>query len=156
MTFCWRTHPGATVTLASVASREAVIDETRTQRTLALADTWRRGIARTNYVPLSAKELRSVFASLAGEVLSGLSGDADPAARGRDLGAALVGIGYTSAEALGSTIAILAGELQSLAPIHSARVAALLSGFATGFTAASQRRLLDDQEATRRAVLEEN
>lgn len=140
----------------SAASREVRIDQGLDPRTLALADAWRRAVARSNYVPLDATELRAAFGSLTRDLLSGLLSDVDPAQCGRDVGTALVRIGYTSAEALGATMAIVAGELLTSASEHDGRVVVLLSGVATGFMAASRARLLDDQEATRRAVLEEN
>ena len=142
--------------MASAASREAAIDEALALRTRGLADTWRRGIARTTFVPFSATEVRSVFASLAAQAVSAVTCDGDPIERGRELGAALVASGYTAPEALGSSIAILTRELQAVAPTQAPAIAALLSGIATGFTAASRERLLQDQDETRAAVLEEN
>lgn len=137
-------------------SRDATIDEQLVLRTVALADAWRRAVARSSYVPLSAAELRSAFASFARKAISGVLDDVDAAECGRELGAALVQVGYAAPEALGLTVAVLAGQLQAFAPIHDGRVVALLSGVVTGFSTCSRARLLDDQEATRLAVLEEN
>src|SRR5579859_7677279 len=166
-TSCSTILGAATATLVSAANRSAAmvskcdgINELPNDHVLALADAWRRGIARTNYVPLSASEVRSTFISLARDVLGGLRGDVDSGERGREVGMGLVRAGYVSAESLGSTLAILASALEPFEATpdndRRRRVAALLSGIATGFTAASRERLLDEQEATRRAVLDEN
>ena len=131
------------------------------ERTRSLAEAWRHGLARTNYVPLSASDVRAAFGSMAADVLGVLLGNLDCAAEGRQVGAALVRMGYVSPEALGTTVDILVRELETFDPGEGTlspgpRLAALLSAVAVGFASASRERLLEDQEATHHAVLREN
>ena len=134
-----------------------VLSEHRT----TLADRWRRGMAGTTYVPLSAAELRELFLSLADTALAAIAGDVDPAEVAHQIGASLVRAGYTASEALAATLNVLVNDLlDGLAADDvravQPRLAALLSGIGAGFTAAARERLLVEQEATRMAVLAEN
>lgn len=80
---------------------------------------------------------------------------------GRQIGAALVEIGFTASDALGRTVHVLSEHLVSgLVPdeMHArrSRVAELLSGLTSEFAVAARERLLSEQEHSRRAVLAEN
>src|SRR5919199_1159270 len=144
------------VTVADRGAKE-VLAERRT----TLADRWRRGIAGATYVPLSAGGLGGLFLSLTDTVVAAVLGDVDSVQVGHEIGASLVRAGYTASEALGGTLTILVSDLLDGLPAAEARaaqprLAALLSGIGTGFTAAARERLLVEQEATRMAVLAEN
>lgn len=140
---------------------DQAVKEALSERSAALAEHWRRGIARTIYVPLSAGELRKAFRSLASEVVAALVDEVDATAIARRIGASLVTMGYTASDALGITLDILAQEplvdlsvasVQVLQP----RLATVLGGIAAGFATASRERLLAEQEASHLAVLAEN
>ena len=85
-------------------------------RRTTLADRWRRGMAGTTYVPLSAGELRELFLSLTDTVVAAILGDVDSAQVGQQIGASLVEAGYTANEALGGTLNILVGDLLAWLP----------------------------------------
>src|SRR5579859_67115 len=126
----------------------------------AVADRWRRGIARTNYVPLNAAELRTQLEALLDQAIAVLVSDVDATARAHQIGSSLVHIGYTAWTALGTTLEIL-GSLPQGLPDDQAlalqpRLTTLLAGVATGFGAAARERLLTEQEASHSAVLVEN
>jgi PAS domain S-box-containing protein len=144
------------VAVPDQAVKDALLD-----RRAALADRWRRGIARTSYVPLGAGELREAFLRLVDQAVAGLVDEIDVASVGRQVGSTLVGMGYTTGGALGTTLEILAQDvlaglpsehMQSLQP----RLVIVLSSIAAGFATAARERLLDEQEESRMAVLVEN
>ena len=131
------------------------------ERRDGLADSWRRAVARTSYVPLSAAELREQFALLAEQAISTLDSDTDADEIARQIGRSLVALGYAAPEALGQTQAVLSLRLRAGLESEDVRVlepglARLLAGVAAGFTYAARERILAEQEATHSAVLVEN
>lgn len=113
------------------------------------------------YVPLSAGELREAFLSLADQTIAALVDEVDDAVVARQIGAALVGMGYTAPEILSTTVDLVGKELLAdLSPADLQAVqphlATVLGGIAAGFAGAARERLLVEQEATRTAVLVEN
>jgi PAS domain S-box-containing protein len=131
------------------------------ERCAALADRWRRALARTIYVPFSAGELREAFLALAAAVHAALVEGVDLAQAGRQIGSSLVSMGYTASDSLGTTLKILAEDVAQGLSVDDARalqprLATLLGGVGAGFATAARERLLVEQEATRTAVLAEN
>ncbi len=131
-----------------------------TRQRAGLAERWHRAITRTGAVPYSAAEVRARLAELvetAERVLAAKAELDSAVSIGRSLGL----IGYRTPEALGATIELLSTALlEDLAPAQAAavqpRVALLLGGIAAGFSTAARHLLLDEQEASRAAVLAEN
>ncbi len=144
-----------------MADADAPLKQILSARRVQLAYSWRHGIARMGYVPLSASELRESFLSLADQTIAALADEVDDADTARRIGSSLVNMGYTAPEILGTTLKLLGehllaglspADLQALQP----RLATVLGGLAAGFAAAARERLLVEQEATRTAVLVEN
>jgi len=125
-----------------------------------LAERWQRAVTRTGAVPYSAAEVGERLLELVDTVVLVLAGDDDPdSATG--VGRALISLGFRSPEALSQTLELFStfaleqytgDELQLIRP----RLARLLGGIAIGFDSTVRRQLLDDQEASRAAVLAEN
>jgi PAS domain S-box-containing protein len=77
------------------------------------------------------------------------------------IGSALAGLGYRTPEALGATLEVLSTALVEELESEEAvalrpRLGQLLGGIAEGFGAATRHLLLNEQEASREAVLAEN
>jgi PAS domain S-box-containing protein len=125
-----------------------------------LAERWQRSITRTAAVPYSAAEIGTRLLELVDKVLLALATD-DSAASAAQIGQSLVGIGYRSPDALSATLELFStfvlenAESDQFAHM-SRRLPRLLGGIAAGFDSAARRQLLDDQEASRAAVLAEN
>jgi len=144
-----------------VADVDAPLKQILSARRVQLADQWRRGIARMGYVALSASELREAFSAVANDTIGTLVDEIDDAAAARRIGVALVTMGYTGPEVLGTTLELLGTQLLAgLSPADlqavQPRLATVQGGIAAGFASAARERLLVEQEAARTAVLEEN
>ncbi len=125
-----------------------------------LADRWQRAITQTGAVPYSAAEIHERLLELVDVALSVVEGD-----EGRDaalgLGSDLVRLGFRSPEALGATIELFSttlgeGRDRRAGTALGRRDAILIAAVAAGFNAAVRRQLLDEQEASRAAVMAEN
>jgi PAS domain S-box-containing protein len=128
---------------------------------VGLADRWRRAVFGMGYGALSAGELREAFFALADETIAALVDDVEDVASARQIGAALVRMGYAAPEVLGTTLDVLVQHLAAELPaadhhVLQPRLATVLAGIAAGFGSAARERLLMEQEATRMAVLAEN
>ncbi len=143
-------------TAVTVASLQAGFDRQR----VSLPESWQRAITRTGAAPYTAREVRERLRELVDIAVRVLMVE-----EGREssvqIGAALVRLGYRTPEALAATLELLSADFiedlgpDELATIHP-RLGVLLGGIAAGFDAAARHQLLDEQEASRAAVLAEN
>ncbi|MGH3862023.1 putative bifunctional diguanylate cyclase/phosphodiesterase [Actinokineospora sp.] len=121
----------------------------------AFAALWATALTTTGYVALDRRELVDHVGRNARTLLSVLTAaefDPSPAAR---VGAALVDLGLTSPQTLATSIQFVGERLPRLADEKcAARMPALLSAFAGGFTTAMQQRIFTDQEEIRQAVMD--
>ncbi len=126
----------------------------------AIADLWRRAIARTAFSPADPAAVAGALARLADDAGELLAAEALIPERAQDLGAALVALGYAAPEALRGTLQTLGRELPAALPADQLaalqpRLLALLREVAVGFCAAQRDTILAEQEAERRGQLAE-
>jgi PAS domain S-box-containing protein len=115
-----------------------------------LAERWQRALIRTGNAPYSAAEVHQRLTDLVDGVLEFLSAE-EVGTSAVDIGSSLAELGFRTPEALGSTIALLTDVFA-----REPRLAALFGGISAGFAAATRNQLLNEQEASRAAVLAEN
>lgn len=130
------------------------------ERRDAIAPTWQRAIAPTDFPPVGPAEVRRELARLTGEAADLLLADAFAAERARAVGEALAPLRYLAPASLGATIQVLGRELTAgLPPAQAAalgpRLWDLLGELAAGFCAAAQDATLAQQEAQRGVQLAE-
>ena len=129
---------------------------------------WLTELRRTGYVALTRAQRLELLRDLAGRMAGALTAaDPDPRA-GYSVGAELAGAGFTAAEALGVTLALVhtrlvpalaagptpdpAGTGTDAAPPTAARVAELTRGLSAGYVATMRERTLDGHEALLRSA----
>jgi PAS domain S-box-containing protein len=127
---------------------------------LELAERWQRAITQTGAVPYSAAEIHERLLELVDVALGVVEGVCGYHAAVR-LGSDVVRLGFRSPEALGATVELFNTTLaigldRKDAAAVGQRCSTLIGGLATGFSAAVRRQLLDEQEASRAAVMAEN
>jgi PAS domain S-box-containing protein len=115
-----------------------------------LTQRWHRALIRSGSTSYSAAEVRQQLFELLDKVLHFVADNAAGASAAH-IGSALVEIGYATPEALGATLQLFNDTFA-----HEPRSGALLGGIAEGFAAAARNQILNDQEASRSAVLAEN
>ena len=120
-------------------------------RRQAIAEHWYNAIARTSCVPFEAVEVRRRLVELTEEVIALLLTEPFEPRRAEAIGASLAGLHYVEPEALGKTLELLgqqllegltADQIVELQP----RLAALISGLATGFARQARETILAEQE----------
>lgn len=126
----------------------------------ATAYRWYTAIAPTSFTSLPAAAVRQRLHELTSQLSTIVLDEAQPMAMVEQIGAALVDLHYVQPATLQKTLDVLSQEL--LAPLPQTCIAALqprliglLSALASGFCAAMARRILDEQEEIRRALLTE-
>ncbi|HEV7215379.1 MAG TPA: PAS domain S-box protein [Chloroflexota bacterium] len=127
--------------------------ETSANRRTERAARWQRALAGTSYVALSHEQVRQRLVPIVEQAEAILLPGSPPEA-GRTLGAALVQLGYNSAEALAASVNFLVVELSTVASGDQANVRQRFLGeFAAGFMHGAQQVALTEQEAIRSALL---
>ncbi|WP_238016275.1 bifunctional diguanylate cyclase/phosphodiesterase [Dactylosporangium sp. AC04546] len=117
-----------------------------------LARQWVAAVRQTGYLDLGADALQRRFAELTGRLAEALRREPFDPSDAEQVGAAIVGLGLTSPEALRRSVAIIA-RLPALLDDKpdEQRAGELLGALAAGFARAGRQRVLDDQERIRRA-----
>src|SRR5438067_8164711 len=162
-TSCWKSRIEPAPTRALGASRSGVTGPFQsgpTSQRGRLAQRWQRAITRTGASPHSANEVRERLVGLVDAVAAVLAGDGTREAA-LQIGSGLANLGYRSPEALGATLDVLSSAVLEELPaeelmITGPRLSLLLGGIAAGFDGRARHLLLDEQEASRAAVLAEN
>lgn len=121
---------------------------------------WYTAIAPTSFTSLPATAVRQRLHELTIQLIPIMLEETQPLDGAEQIGAALVDMHYVQPATLQKTLDVLSQEL--LAPLPQPHIVALqprlidvLSAIATGFCAAMARRILDEQEEIRRALLTE-
>jgi diguanylate cyclase (GGDEF)-like protein len=115
-----------------------------------VARQWVAAVRQTSYLDLGAEALQRIFLRETARLAGSLRAETFDSQAGTLAGAALVGAGLASPEALQHSITVLAA-LPAAVGAGDDRLGALLGAFAAGFARASRQRVLDDQERIRRA-----
>ncbi len=139
------------------ATRTQLADVVRSQRE-TLIDGWYAGLVTTGFSPLSEAEVYRRLDALLDQVIDLLVAESFAPAQARNIGAALVDLHYTQADALEHTLLLLGQTLCAEVPavglpLLTARMPALLGGIAAGFTQRMLSVVLAEQEIFRQAVL---
>ncbi len=126
-------------------------------RRKALADVWQRAIARTGYVG-PARAVQQHVLGLTDQALAALLAEPFDEQQGRNVGAALVRLGYTAPEALSATLAVQSDWLPADLSTEGAanlrpRLGALLGSIAAGFVDEARKALQAEQESILAALL---
>ncbi|WP_170323577.1 EAL domain-containing protein [Cryptosporangium phraense] len=120
---------------------------------------WARHLIGTSWVPDDRTVIAEQLRLLTDAAAEALLGAAKPESTGRDIGSAVVGIGFATPDALGRTLALLGErlgtdlELDPADPQVRARVSALLAGVGVGFARSAHDRTLAQQDAIRSSDL---
>jgi PAS domain S-box-containing protein len=140
-----------------LASSES-IDELLRGRADAIAQAWTGMLSTEGFVPWSSRELRQRLQRMTEQAIDVLLGEPFDIRAARALGSGLSGLGYTSPQVLGRTIAILGEQLVADLPADatariSPRIARLLGELSTGFSEEARSNILGEQEAIHQALV---
>lgn len=141
------------------SDREQDLEALR-RRKRAIVEAWYQAVGHTSYAPFPADEVRARLADWVDELISLLYADSLDVARAEQVGVALAGLHFVQAEALGGTLGVLGRQFCSSLVGDGeagmlARMATLLGAVAVGFGRQATTTILDEQEATRTALVAE-
>ena len=119
--------------------------------TAVFAWEWARELSGTSWVAADRTVIADKLRDLTGRLVEALRAEPFEPSAGIDVGAALVGIGFASPDALARTLTLFGGELFPVA--DRGRLAALTGMIGQGFVRAVRDRTLDEQEAIRSSAL---
>ncbi len=121
------------------------------------AATWAQVLIGTSYVPMTAGEVESRLWGYTNRLVDALCGEPFDPSEARAVGADLVSVHFTSGDSLSRSIDVIGSDLLvvlGLGEEFRPRVSRLQAALCHGFTQASRKRILDEQEAIRQAVLD--
>jgi PAS domain S-box-containing protein len=126
----------------------------------AIAEQWQKAIAPTDFVPLSAIQVRQRMAELTRQAITLLLTEPFDPAPAQSIGRSLAQLHPIQPETLQKTQLVLGTQLVEGLPADQAaalypRLIALLGELATGFFGQAREILLDEQEQIRRALAAE-
>jgi PAS domain S-box-containing protein len=129
-------------------------------RNRAITEAWYQAVGSTSYVPFPADEVRARLSEWVDELISLLYSEPLNVERAEQVGAALAGLHFVQAEALGGTVEVLGRELcgdlvKDQDAETLARLATLLGAISIGFCRQMTGTILDEQEQTRTALVTE-
>lgn len=129
-------------------------------RSTTTAFRWYTAIAPTSFTSLPAAAVRQRLHDLTLRLSTIMLDETQPLVSAEQIGAALVDLHYVQPATLQKTLDVLSQELLASLPqpqiaLLQPRLISVLSAIATGFCAAMARRVLDEQEEIRRALLTE-
>jgi two-component system, sensor histidine kinase and response regulator len=123
-----------------------------------IVESWMSALSTTARVGLSVGELRERFCRLTDQAIELLLGGERDATAARDMGSALVQLGYTAPEVLGHTLEILHQQLGDEYITRGAahlepRLSSLLANIAVAFYESARLGILGEQEAIAEALM---
>jgi diguanylate cyclase (GGDEF)-like protein/PAS domain S-box-containing protein len=113
-----------------------------------VADAWLSAVLGTSYVSMTRSDLRDYLLALAGPLRDAMAAEEFDPAVPRGAGRAMVAAHFTEVGSLERSLQALGEQFGRAAttPGAVARLSALLSAFAAGYTEALQQRTRDEQE----------
>ena len=121
------------------------------------AAAWARELLGTSYVPMTGAEVEGYLRGYTERLVDALLSEPFDPTPVRDIGTDLVSVHFTSAESLGRTVALCHERMLELLDLDESwrpRAAQLQGELSAGFVQTSRKRILDEQESIRQAVLD--
>ena len=121
------------------------------------AAAWAQALLGTSYVPMTTAEVEGYLRGYTDRLVDALLAEPFDPEPGRGVGADMVSVHFTSAESLARTTALVHEQLLDVLGLDESwrnRAAQLQGELCAGFVQTSRKRILDEQESIRQAVLD--
>lgn len=121
------------------------------------AAAWARRLLGTSYVPMTGSEIEGHLRGYTDRLVDALLAEPFDPSAAHSVGTDLVSVHFTSAESLARSIALISEEMLELLGLDDTwrrRMAQLQGELCAGFVQTARKRILDEQESIRQAVLD--